>query len=93
MGIIPLHLERKFEQRWAARFVAPVASAVPTSNRLKGAPNTLSRPATAKEKSTELNRPPNKACESDVEFGNEANTWTESRSAAFRERHMGERQR
>lgn len=29
MSIIPLDLERRFEQRWAARFVAPVASSAP----------------------------------------------------------------
>jgi hypothetical protein len=29
VSTIPLHLQRRFEQRWAARFVAPVASAAP----------------------------------------------------------------
>ena len=32
-------------------------------------------------------------CESNVEFGNDANTRIESRSAALWERHMGERRR
>jgi hypothetical protein len=27
MSCIPLHLQRKFEQRWTARFVQPVAAA------------------------------------------------------------------
>lgn len=54
MSVIPLHLQRKFEQRWAARFVAPVAPAAPRSNRLKGALNTLSRPVKAKEKPSDL---------------------------------------
>jgi hypothetical protein len=36
MGSIPLHLQRRFERRWAARFVAPAASAVPKSIGLKG---------------------------------------------------------
>lgn len=32
-------------------------------------------------------------CESNTEFGNEANTWTESCPVAFRGRHLGQRQR
>ena len=32
MNTIPLHLQRRFEQRWAARFVRPVASATPKIN-------------------------------------------------------------
>ena len=31
MSTIPLHLQRKCEQRWAARFASPVASAAPKS--------------------------------------------------------------
>ena len=31
MSIVPLHLQRRFEQRWAARFGSPVASNVPKS--------------------------------------------------------------
>ncbi|MGC1564217.1 MAG: hypothetical protein WA820_30825 [Bradyrhizobium sp.] len=50
MSIIPLHVQRKFEQRWAARFVRPVASAARKSISLKGAANNLPRPAKAKEK-------------------------------------------
>jgi len=49
MSGIPLHLQRKFEQRWAARF-APVASAAPKSIGLKGTLKNLPRPAKAKEK-------------------------------------------
>jgi hypothetical protein len=37
MGIIPLHIERRFEQRWAARFGSPVIPAVP-KKELKGSP-------------------------------------------------------
>jgi hypothetical protein len=29
MSVIPVDLERRFEQRWAARFFPPVASATP----------------------------------------------------------------
>ena len=36
MNIIPLHLERKFEQRWAARFALRVVPATPKSIVLKG---------------------------------------------------------
>jgi hypothetical protein len=56
MSTIPLHLQRKFEQRWAARFVSPVASAVPKSTALKATDNNLSRPAKAKEKPAELSK-------------------------------------
>jgi hypothetical protein len=45
MSAIPLHLQRKFEQRWAARFAPPVASAAPKSTDLKGAVNDVPRPA------------------------------------------------
>jgi len=37
MGIIPLHIERRFEQRWAARFGSLVIQAVP-KKELKGSP-------------------------------------------------------
>jgi hypothetical protein len=50
MSAIPLDLQRKFEQRWAARFVSPVASAVPKSIGMKVTANTGPRPAKAKEK-------------------------------------------
>jgi hypothetical protein len=38
MSIIPLHVQRRFEQRWAARFGSPVIPAVPKNVGLKGAP-------------------------------------------------------
>lgn len=88
MSIIPLHLQRKFEQRWAARFVAPAA---PNNSRLKVALDTLPRPVSAEEQPAGSNR--RATCESNVEFGNEANPWTECRPAAFWKRHLGERQR
>jgi hypothetical protein len=50
MSIIPLHLQRKFEQRWAAKFVRPVASAAPKSISLKDTGNSLPSPAKEKEK-------------------------------------------
>jgi hypothetical protein len=56
MSAIPLHLQRKFEQRWAARFVSPVASTAPKSTDLKGAVNNLPRSAKAKEKPAELTK-------------------------------------
>jgi hypothetical protein len=56
MSAIPLHLQRKFEQRWAARFVSPVASAAPKNTALKGTVNNLPRPTKAKEKSAELSK-------------------------------------
>jgi hypothetical protein len=50
MSDIPLHLQRRFEQRWAARFVRPVASAARKSISLKGTGNSLPSPAKEKEK-------------------------------------------
>jgi hypothetical protein len=52
MSRIPLHLQRKFEQRWAARF--PAASAALKSIGVKGTVNSLPRPAKAKEKPAAL---------------------------------------
>jgi hypothetical protein len=49
MSTIPLHLQRKFEQRWAARFVSSLASIAPKSADLKGTVNDLPRPAKAKK--------------------------------------------
>jgi hypothetical protein len=34
-GILPLHIQRNLEQRWAAKFASPVASAAPKSVGLK----------------------------------------------------------
>jgi hypothetical protein len=36
MSIIPLHLQRRFERRWAARFGSLVIPAVPKIERLAG---------------------------------------------------------
>jgi hypothetical protein len=46
---IPLHLQRKFEQRWAAKFGSPVASAAPKSASSKGTVSNLPRPASQKK--------------------------------------------
>jgi hypothetical protein len=56
MSAIPLHLQRRFEQRWAARFVPPVAAVAPKSIVLKDTVNSLPRPAKAKEKPTGLSK-------------------------------------
>jgi hypothetical protein len=56
MSVLPLHLQRKFEQRWAARFVAPAAPVVPKSSQLKRTLNTLRRPVKAKQKPAESSR-------------------------------------
>jgi hypothetical protein len=51
MSIIPLHLQRRFEQRWAAKLARSVASVAPKSIRLKRAVQNSPRPdAKAKEK-------------------------------------------
>jgi hypothetical protein len=36
MNVIPLHLQRRFEQRWAARFGSLVVPAIPKNVGLKG---------------------------------------------------------
>jgi hypothetical protein len=56
MSAIPLHLQRKMERRWAARFVLPVASAAPKGSYLKTTVNNLPRSAKAKEKPAELSK-------------------------------------
>jgi hypothetical protein len=48
MSIIPLDLERRFEQRWAARFSRPEQAAALQKHRLKGQSETLA--ALLKEK-------------------------------------------
>ena len=52
MSIIPLHLQRKFEQRWAARFDPRAVLATPKNIGLKDTTNRL--PSPAKEKPTGL---------------------------------------
>jgi hypothetical protein len=54
MSGIPLHLQRRFEQRWAARFVPPAASTAPKSPDLKRPVHNLPHVATAKEKPARL---------------------------------------
>jgi hypothetical protein len=61
MKSIPLHLQKRFEQRWAARFVRPVASATPKRIGLKETVNSVERTVVArtekaKEKSSELSQ-------------------------------------
>jgi hypothetical protein len=56
MSGIPLHLQRRFEQRWAARFVPPPASAAPKSIDLKRPVHDLPRIAKAKEKHARLSQ-------------------------------------
>jgi len=48
MSVIPLHIQRKFEKRWAARFLSPATSAVLKSSQLKGALSTSPSPAKGK---------------------------------------------
>jgi hypothetical protein len=56
MSGIPLHLQRRFEQRWAARFVPPAASTAPKSLDLKRPVHNLPRIAKAKEKDARLSQ-------------------------------------
>ena len=41
MSGIPLHIQRKFEQRWAAKLASSGASAAPKNIDLKGTVNSL----------------------------------------------------
>ena len=47
---IPLDLQRKFEQRWAARFAQPVPLAPPKKQDLEGQDQQLAAPAKSKRK-------------------------------------------
>jgi len=50
---IPLDLQRRFEQRWAARFARPVP---PKKQELEGQGQQLAEPPNPKEKPAELKR-------------------------------------
>jgi hypothetical protein len=54
MSAIPLHLQRRCEQRWAARFVSRVGSVAPKSVDLKETVGSLPRAAKAKEEPADL---------------------------------------
>jgi hypothetical protein len=54
MNDIPLHLQRRFEQRWAARFVPPATSTAPKRLDLKRPVHNLPLIAKAKEKPARL---------------------------------------
>jgi len=57
MSIIPLDLQRRFEQRWSARFSRPPPPAAPKKHRLESQRQQFSpRPAKAKEKPAGLSR-------------------------------------
>jgi hypothetical protein len=49
MSGIPVHVQRSFEQRWAAKLASSDAAAAPKSIDFNGTVNCLPRPATAKE--------------------------------------------
>jgi hypothetical protein len=53
MSHIPVHMQRKFEQRWAARFVTSAESATPQKQWPE---NRSRRPANAQEKPAGLSR-------------------------------------
>jgi hypothetical protein len=56
MGNIPLDLQRRFEQRWAARFYRRIRRPRLKSKSLKDRTNSWPRLARAKEKPTRLSR-------------------------------------
>jgi hypothetical protein len=45
MSVIPLHLRRRFERRWAARFASPVASTARKKTDVKATIVKAPRPA------------------------------------------------
>jgi hypothetical protein len=48
MSVIPLHVQRRIEKRWAARFGSPEIPAAPKNVGLKGSPvNMRPRPEKA----------------------------------------------
>jgi hypothetical protein len=56
MSAIPLHIQRRFEQKWAAKLASLAAPAAPKSIGLKGAFGSLPRPTKAKEKPAGLSQ-------------------------------------
>jgi hypothetical protein len=56
MSAIPLHLQRRFEQKWAAKLASLAASAAPKSISLKGTFGSLPQPVKAKEKPARLSQ-------------------------------------
>jgi hypothetical protein len=56
MSDVPLYLQRRFERRWAARFVPPAASTAPKSLDLKRPVHNLPRFVKAKEKLAKLSQ-------------------------------------
>jgi hypothetical protein len=56
MSDIPLHIQRGFEQRWAAKLASSGASAAPKSVDLKDTVNSFPRPAIAKERPASAKR-------------------------------------
>jgi hypothetical protein len=56
MSFIPLDLQRRFEQRWAAKYASPIAPAAAKCIVLKDTIGRLPRPAKAKEKPAELSQ-------------------------------------
>jgi len=53
MSDIPLHIQRRSDRRWAARFASAVASAARKGTDLKATVNDLTRRAKATEKPAE----------------------------------------
>jgi hypothetical protein len=54
MSIIPLHIQRLFEQRWAAQFGSRVIPAVPKNVGLKGSPVNVRRARQSQRKTLRL---------------------------------------
>ena len=56
MSAIPLHLQRRFEQKWAAKLALLAAPPAPKGIGLKGTFGSLPRPVKAKERPAGLSQ-------------------------------------
>jgi len=54
MSIIPLHLQKRFEQRWAARFGSLAIATTPKKVGLKGSPSTFPRARQSQRKTRRI---------------------------------------
>jgi hypothetical protein len=54
MSIIPLDLERRFEQRWAARFARPVVAGAPEKHKLEKQSQQAAAPGNRKRKTRRI---------------------------------------
>jgi hypothetical protein len=69
MSTIPLDLERRFEQRWAARFARPVVAGAPEKHELEKQRQQAATPRNRKRKTRRVEAPDLEACPGGVNAG------------------------